>query len=185
MLQRKSDTGALANTTTRRVLRRYSAHLVVRAIATVLALNGLTAAMVRIEGLVVIRFLCGALIIGLTFSVIGVLFSYARLVIMRWVLRQRDWDVAAGCVRTLHVGPVAVAQAMRSRLFDDGPEYVDYAGPARFARQLPHDYLPANVLVVKWRWMRVYSAFDGGSPTLAVPAMWPVRRLLGNIMRQS
>jgi hypothetical protein len=185
MLHRKSESGAMATAKTQFVLRRYALFLVVRAVVTVLVLNGLTAVMVRVEGFDFLRVLFGTLIIGCTLSVFGVLLSYSRLVFMRWVLRKQDWDMASACSQTIFAGPVPIAQVMVSRVVEDGPQYVDFAGPVRFARQLPIDMVPSNVLVVKWRRFRVYSAFDGGSPTLAVPVRWPLRRLFSRIVRQS
>jgi hypothetical protein len=167
-MKSNAETGAMSLPTTRLAFRRYSWRLIARAILCVLALNVLDSVLLRIELPEVVTVVIASLILVLAFCVLGAVLSYARLLFMRTMLRRTDWNVVSGCSRAVFVGPLPVAQVAVVDFGGDDPLAVDYVGPLYFSRRLPGDVLPANLLVARWRGLRVYSALDGSTPTFGI-----------------
>jgi hypothetical protein len=184
MPHRKPESGALGHPTTGSVLRNYARFLILCAVAIVVAINILTSLLLALQPPVFVNTLVGAVVLGLAFSVLGCVFSYARLVLLRAALRRADWQVISVCSRRISVGPVPVAHIVVADFGGGDSLRVGFATPVRFARKLPADLLPANALWCAWRGINVYSGFDGASPAMVVPVFGPLNRLLANIVQR-
>lgn len=185
-MHRKPETGALALVTTRTALNGYSRRIILCAVAIVLVVNLLTRAILQMDFPWPLQLLLGSAATVLVLSTLGCVFAYFRFLLMRAVLRNADWQTVSGASRVIFVGLLPIARVVVADSGGDDRLAVDFAGPQRFARRLPGDMVPANMLMAQWRGLRVYSAFDGGSPTFGFRVRpKPVRNAFATIVQRS